>query len=129
MKDILTILETAQRRYDGYELSFSDQTQTVLAILRAKDVLARTRKAKSNRWHLLLAAALVVAYEDEHDLFVSTRSGQNLYRAGVTTRLTQWLDSCAENDLLLTKSPTNKADGRLSLGEILTYYLAQPATV
>ena len=29
MKDIITILETAQRRYDGYELSFRDQTQTV----------------------------------------------------------------------------------------------------
>ncbi|MDA9226448.1 hypothetical protein N9P29_00965 [bacterium] len=127
MKDILTILETAQRRYDGYELSFRDQTQTVLSILRAKDVLARTRKAKSNRWHTLLAAALVVAYEDEHDLYVSTCRAQNLYRAGVTTRLTQWLDACVQNDLLITKLPTNKADGRLSLGEILTYYLAQPA--
>jgi hypothetical protein len=128
MKDILTILETAQKRYDGYELSFRDQTQTVLSILRAKEVLARTRKAQSNKWHTLLAAALVVAYEDEHDLYVSTRRAENLYRAGVTTRLTQWLDSCVENDLLVTQSPSNKADGRLALGEILTYYLAQPAT-
>ena len=127
MKDILAILKTAQKRYDGYELSFRDQTQTVLAILRAKDVLARTRKAKSNRWHTLLAAALVVAYEDEHDLYVSTRRAQNLYRAGVTTRLTQWLDSCVENDLLVTQSPTSKAEGRLALGAILTYYLAQTA--
>jgi hypothetical protein len=126
MKDILTILETAQKRYDGYELSFRDQTQTVLSILRAKEVLARTRKAQSNKWHTLLAAALVVAYEDEHDLYVSTRRAENLYRAGVTTRLTQWLDSCVENDLLVTQSPSNKADGRLALGEILTYYLAQP---
>jgi hypothetical protein len=128
MKDILTILETAQKRYDGYELSFRDQTQTVLSILRAKDVLARTRKAQSNRWHTLLAAALVVAYEDKHDLYVSTRRAQNLYRAGVTTRLTQWLDSCVENDLLVSQSPSKKADGRLALGEILTYYLSRPAT-
>ena len=128
MKDIITILETAQKRYDGYELSFRDQTQTVLSILRAKDVLARTRKAQSNRWHTLLAAALVVAYEDKHDLFVSTRRAQNLYRAGVTTRLTQWLDSCVENDLLVSQSPTKKADGRLALGEILTYYLSRPVT-
>ena len=128
MKDIITILETAQKRYDGYELSFRDQTQTVLSILRAKDVLARTRRGQSNRWHTILAAALVVAYEDQHDLYVSTRRAENLYRAGVTTRLTQWLDSCVQNDLLITRSPTNKADGRLALGEILTYYLAQPAT-
>ena len=126
MKDILAILETAQRRYDGYELSFRDQTQTVLSILRANDVLARTRKAQSNRWHTLLAASLVAAYEDEHDLYVSTRRAENLYRAGVTTRLTQWLDSCVENDLLVSQSPTKKADGRLALGEILTYYLSQP---
>ena len=128
MKDIITILETAQKRFDGYELSFRDQTQTVLSILRAKDVLARTRRGQSNRWHTILAAALVVAYEDQHDLYVSTRRAENLYRAGVTTRLTQWLDSCVQNDLLITRSPTNKADGRLALGEILTYYLAQPAT-
>ena len=70
----------------------------------------------------------MVAYEDQHDLFVSTRRSENLYRAGVTTRLTQWLDSCVENDLLVTQSPTKKADGRLALGEILTYYLAQPVT-
>ena len=127
MKDILSTLETAQRRYDGYELSFRDQTQTVLSILRAKGVLARTRKAQSNRWHTILAAALVVAYEDQHDLYVSTRRAQNLYRAGVTTRLTQWLDACVQNDLLITKSPTNKAEGRLALGAILTYYLAQTA--
>ena len=127
MKDILSTLETAQRRYDGYELSFRDQTQTVLTILRAKGVLARTRKAQSNRWQTLLAAALVVAYDDKHDLYVSTRRAQNLYRAGVTTRLTQWLDSCVENDLLVTQSPTSKAEGRLALGAILTYYLAQTA--
>ena len=127
MKDILVILETAQTRYDGFELSFRDKTQTVLAILKAKGVLARTRKAQSNRWHTLLAAALVVAYDDKHDLFVSTRRAQNLYRAGVTTRLTQWLDACVKNDLLVTQSPTSKAEGRLALGEILTYYLAQPA--
>jgi hypothetical protein len=86
-----------------------------------------TRKAQSNRWHTLLAASLVVAYEDEHDLYVSTRRSENLYRAGVTTRLTQWLDSCVENDLLVTQSPTSKAEGRLALGAILTYYLAQTA--
>ena len=64
MKDIITILETAQRRYDGYELSFRDQTQTVLSILRAKDVLAQNPQSSVKRWHTLLAAALVVAYED-----------------------------------------------------------------
>ena len=51
----------------------------VLSILRAKDVLARTRKAQSNRWHTLLAAALVVAYEDQHDLYVSTRRAAKSY--------------------------------------------------
>ena len=128
MKDILAILETAQRRYDGYELSFRDQTQTVLAILRAKGVVARTTKATSNKWHVLLAGALVVAFEDAHDLYLPTRRAETLVNAGVSSKLISWLDSCVENDLLLTKSPTNKAEGRLALGEILTCYLSQSTT-
>lgn len=55
---------------------------------------------------MLLAAALMVAYEDQHDLYVSARRAQNFYRASVTTKLTQWLNSCVENDPLITNSST-----------------------
>ena len=125
MKDILAILETAQRRYDGYELSFRDQTQTVLAILRAKGVVARTTKATSNKWHVLLAGALVVAFEDAHDLYLPTRRAETLVNAGVSSKLISWLDACVENELLISQSPTKRADGRLALGELLQHYLAK----
>jgi len=125
MKDILAILETAQRRYDGYELSFRDQTQTVLAILRAKGVVARTTKATSNKWHVLLAGALVVAFEGAHDLYLPTRRAETLVNAGVSSKLISWLDACVENELLISKSPAKRADGRLALGELLQHYLVK----
>ena len=125
MKDILSILETAQKRYDGYELSFRDQTQTVLAILRAKGVVARTTKATSNKWHVLLAGALVVAFEGVHDLYLPTRRVETLVNAGVSSKLISWLDACVENELLISQSPTKRADGRLALGELLQHYLAK----
>ena len=125
MKDILAILETAQRRYDGYELSFRDQTQTVLAILRAKGVVARTTKATSNKWHVLLAGALVVAFEGAHDLYLPTRRAETLVNAGVSSKLISWLDACVENELLISQSPAKRADGRLALGELLQHYLVK----
>ena len=125
MKDILSILETAQKRYDGYELSFRDQTQTVLAILRAKGVVARTTKATSNKWHVLLAGALVVAFEGAHDLYLPTRRAETLVNAGVSSKLISWLDACVENELLISKSPAKRADGRLALGELLQHYLVK----
>ena len=125
MKDILSILETAQKRYDGYELSFRDQTQTVLAILRAKGVVARTTKATSNKWHVLLAGALVVAFEGAHDLYLPTRRAETLVNAGVSSKLISWLDACVENELLISQSPAKRADGRLALGELLQHYLVK----
>ena len=80
MKDILAILETAQRRYDGYELYFRDQTQTVLAILRAKDVLAtNTQSSVKSVANSLGAASLVVAYEDRTRSLMFQPAVQKIY--------------------------------------------------
>lgn len=55
MKDVIHVMQTAQQRLEGFELGFTDKVQTVLAILRAKGVVARTTKATADKWHLLLA--------------------------------------------------------------------------
>ena len=110
---------------EGFELGFTDKVQTVLAILRAKAVVARTTKATSDKWHVLLAGALVVAFEDAHDLYLPTRRAQTLVKSGVSSKLVCWLDACVENKLLISQSPTKRADGRLPLGELLQLYLAK----
>ena len=125
MKDVIHVMQTAQQRLEGFELGFTDKVQTVLAILRAKGVVARTTKATSDKWHVLLAGALVVAFEDAHDLYLPTRRAETLVNAGVSSKLISWLDACVENELLISQSPTKRADGRLALGELLQHYLVK----
>ena len=125
MADILSLLTMAQERLDEFDPLFNDKAATVLAILRSKGVVARTRLAQSNRWHQLLSAAFVVAFEEQHDIHITTRRHQVLHDAGISTKLTHWLDQCCEQELLVTQSQRKRAEGRLSLGELLHHYLSE----
>ena len=125
MADILSLLTMAQERLDEFDPVFNDKAATVLAILRSKGVVARTRLAQSNRWHQLLSAAFVVAFEEQHDIYITTRRHQVLHDAGISTKLTHWLDQSCEQELLVTQSQRKRAEGRLSLGELLHHYLSE----
>ena len=125
MADIISLLTMAQERLDEFDPVFNDKAATVLAILRSTGVVARTRLAQSNRWHQLLSAAFVVAFEEQHDIHITTRRHQVLHDAGVSTKLTHWLDQCCEQELLVTQSQRKRAEGRLSLGELLQHYLGE----
>ena len=114
MADIISLLTMAQERLDEFDPVFNDKAATVLAILRSKGVVARTRLAQSNRWHQLLSAAFVVAFEEQHDIHIASRRHQVLHDAGISTKLTHWLDQCCEQELLV-QSQRKRAEGRLSL--------------
>ena len=125
MKDIIKLLEEASHKLDTYDARFMAKLETMLAILRTSGIISSTRTARYGRWHQLLAGALVLAYDEQEDLFVSTRSAGKLHAAGITTRLTQWLDDLCEREYLITQSPSKKAEGRLSLSDFLNLYLGQ----
>jgi hypothetical protein len=124
MKDIIKLLEEVSPKLDTYDARFMSKLETMLAILRTSGIISSTRTARYGRWHQLLAGALVLAYDEQEDLFVSTRSAGKLHAAGITTRLTQWLDALCEREYLITQSPSKKAEGRLSLSDFLSLYLA-----
>lgn len=124
MKDIIKLLEDTAQKLDAYDARFMTRLETMLVILRTSGIISSTRTARYGRWHQLLAGALVLAYDEQEDMFVSTRSAGKLHAAGVTTRLTQWLDDLCEREYLITQSPSKKAEGRLSLSEFLRVYLA-----
>ena len=124
MKDIIKLLEEVSPKLDTYDARFMSKLETMLAILRTSGIISSTRTARYGRWHQLLAGALVLAYDEQEDLFVSTRSAGKLHAAGITTRLTQWLDDLCEREYLITQNPSKKAEGRLSLSDFLSIYLA-----
>ena len=121
MKDLIPLMQQAQQRLDSYDAQFEDRANTILGILRSSGVVSS--KPRWGRWHKLLSATLALAYEDDGDVYVSTRRAGTFHSAGLTTRITYWLDELCEKELLITNTPTKKAEGRLSLSELLTYYL------
>lgn len=123
MRDVIQLLEAASNKLETFDPRFMSRLETMLIVLRTSGVISSTRTARYGRWHKLLAGALVLAYEEQDDLYVSTRSAGKLHAAGVTTRLTQWLDHLCEKGYLTTQSPSKKAEGRLSLSQFLQVYL------
>ena len=125
--DIVLLMEEASKRLETHDPIFSDKTETVLAILRSKGVISSKRLQQNGNYHTILAASLVLANEKNSDLYLTTRSQGELFGRGVSTTLVKFLDNAIEQGLILSQAQSNKAKGRLSLGEIITSYLEYEA--
>ena len=121
--DIVLLIEEAPKRLETHDPIFADKTETVLAILRSKSVVSSKRLQQNGKYHSILAASLVLAHEKNSDLYLTTRSQGELFGRGVSTTLVKFLDNAIEQRLILSQAQSNKAKGRLSLGEIITSYL------
>lgn len=69
----------------------------------------------------------MLAHEKNSDLYLTTRSQGELFGRGVSTTLVKFLDNAIEQGLILSQAQSNKAKGRLSLGEIIASYLEYEA--
>ena len=125
--DIVLLIEEASKRLETHDPIFADKTETVLAILRSKSVVSSKRLQQNGKYHSILAASLVLAHEKNSDLYLTTRSQGVLFERGVSTTLVKFLDNAIEQRLILSQAQSNKAKGRLSLGEIITSYLEYKA--
>ena len=125
--DIVLLIEEASKRLEAHDPIFTDKTETVLAILRSKGVISSKRLQQNGKYHSILAASLVLAHEKNSDLYLATRSQGELFGRGVSTTLVKFLDNAIEQGLILSQAQSNKAKGRLSLGEIITSYLEYEA--
>ena len=121
--DIVLLMEEASKRLETHDPIFAHKTETVLAILRSKRVVSSKRLQQNGKYHSILAASLVLAHEKNSDLYLTTRSQGELFGRGVSTTLVKFLDNAIEQGLILSQAQSNKAKGRLSLGEIITSYL------
>ena len=121
--DFVLLMEEASKRLEAYDPIFTDKTETVLAILRSKGVISSKRLQQNGKYHSILAASLVLAHENRSDFYLTTRSQGELFGRGVSTTLVKFLDNAIEQGLILSQAQSNKAKGRLSLGEIITSYL------
>ena len=119
--NLFKLLDTAEDRLDCPDPIYNEQTDLVLSILRATGVLP-FKRASLNGWlHKVVSGAVVSAYEAGETIDVSTRRAGTLHEYGYSTKVIEYLDKAVKQKLLL--SQTNRAEGKLSLGPVLTTYL------
>ena len=119
--NLFKLLDTAADRLDCPDPIYNAQTDLVLSILRATGVLPFKRASLNGRLHKVVSAAVVSAYEAGETIDVSTRRAGTLHEYGYSTKIVEYLDKAVKQKLLL--SQTNRAEGKLSLGPVLTTYL------
>ena len=99
--NFLALLDKAKAKLKDNDPFFQERTGLVLDILRSKGTIPYKRCSLNGQLHRQVAAALVIAHE-----------------SGV------YCDSMVKDKFLI--SQTNKADGRLWLGNVLNTYLDHP---
>ena len=119
--NVLKLLDIAEHKLDQGNPIYNEQTDLVLSILRATGVLPFKRASLNGRLHKVISGAVVAAYEAGETIDVSTRRAGTLHEFGYSTKVIEYLDKAVKQKLLL--SQTNRAEGKLSLGPVLTTYL------
>ena len=100
---------------------YNDKSDLVMAILRSKGILPYNRCSLNGGLHKLVSGALVAAHEADTTIDISTRRAASIHEAGHSTKLIPYLDKMLKNNILV--SQTNKAEGKMALGALLTTYL------
>ena len=118
---LFELLDAADIRLQSNDPTYNDKADLVVAILRSKGVLPYRRSMLNGNIHKQIAAALVSAHEQATTVDVPTRRAGTLHEAGYSTKVIQYLDDAVKHGLLL--SQTKKAEGRLTLGNLLTTYV------
>ena len=119
--NLFKLLDTAADRLDCPDPIYNERTDLVLSILRATGVLPFKRASLNGRLHKIVSAAVVSAYEAGETIDVSTRRAGTLHEYGYSTKIVEYLDKAVKAKLLLSQS--KRAEGKLSLGPVLTTYL------
>ena len=122
MTDIIKLMNAASARLTK-DVLFNDKSQTILAVLRAKQVIKPLRCNQNGQLHLSFAAAFVLAFKNGTPVSVNNRSAQAVFNRGGSTRLIPYRDAMVKTGLLITQSSLKRAEGALQLGPLLKQYL------
>ena len=122
--NFLALLDKAKAKLKDNDPFFQERTGLVLDILRSKGTIPYKRCSLNGELHRQVAAALVIAHKSGVSIDVTTRRAQSVHEQGYSTKVLEYCDSMVKDKFLI--SQTNKADGRLWLGNVLNTYLDHP---
>ena len=119
--NIFSLLQQGEQRLQSNDVLFHSQVDICLGILRSTKSIPSKRTSLNGELHRSVAAAIVMAYEEDTTIDVGVRRSETFHAYGWSTKIISYLDAAIANELLLAK--TAKAKGRLHLGPILEDYL------
>jgi len=119
--NLFILLQQGEQRLQSTDVLFHSQTDIVLGILRSTGAIPSKRTSLNGELHRSVAAALVMAYEENTTVDIAIRRAETFYDYGWSTKIISYLDAAIANGLLIAK--TAKAKGRLDLGPLLQDYL------
>ena len=122
--NFLALLDKARTKLKDNDPFFQERTGLVLDILRSKGTIPYKRCSLNGELHWQVAAAVVIAHESGLSIDVTTRRAQSVHEQGYSTKVLEYCDGMVKDKFLI--SQTNKADGRLWLGNILNTSLDHP---
>ena len=99
------------------DIEFNHQSDTVTGMLTAIGIFPTARAMLNGHLHKLFAASIVMAYQANESIDIPTRKLSNFHDQGMSTQFLKWLDHCVKENLLISHS--NKAEGRLTIGELI----------
>ena len=120
--NLFSLLQQGEQRLQSNDVLFHSQTDIVLGILRSTGAIPSKRTSLNGELHRSVAAALVMAYEEDTTVDITVRRAETFHDYGRSTKIISYLDAAITNDLLT--SETGKAKGRLYLSPLLEEYLA-----
>jgi hypothetical protein len=121
--DIFKIINIARTQLDEPDLFFHEECATILALLRAKGILAVNRTQVNGQLHYLFGATLVAAYNLNTRIYITSRMYGKYVEKNVSTKFINWLDACVKAELLVSHSSKRVAKGYLDLGVTVRDYI------
>ena len=119
--NLFSLLQAASKRLKQNDPTFQQQTETTIAILRSSGVLPIKRASVNGAIHSLLSTVIVLAYDNNTTVDITSRSAAKFHYYGFSKKLIGYLDKAVQSKLLVSK--TDKAKGALKIGDIIETYL------
>lgn len=126
MHDLFTLTQMADTKLnDANDYYFNEQVETLMGILRSSGILPFRRTSQNGFLHKLFSASLVVAYNDDSLVYISSRKAEVYLDRGMTTNTICWLDKMAKAGFLFSEGRNYKAEGKCELAPVIKDILSR----
>ena len=109
------LADTAKLRLLADDNKFHDRAERLVSLMRCSGIVPIRRTSLWGHWHKLLAAMIVTAHDEQTTVDITTRRKGTFADVGLTASMIKWFDNLVEQQLLIPKNGSAKAQGALLL--------------